>query len=79
MVILTYRYIGNLNKKCSLILDVCLFSYAAEENHSDSRFSEQKEPPLEDKTHGAEEAGAGVLPSGSLFPPSNIYGMMKKD
>lgn len=57
---------------------VCFF-HAAQENHSDSRFPEQKEPSPEDQTNGAEAAGAGVLPPGSKFLLSKRYGMIKRD
>lgn len=37
----------------------------AQEDHPDSRFPKQKEPPSEDQTSGAEEAGAGRIHPGN--------------
>lgn len=53
--------------------------HTAQENHPDSRFPEQKEPPPEDQTTGAEEAGAGVLPPGSTLLLRSGYRMIKDD
>lgn len=62
------------------VVDTLMFFHAAQENHSDSRFSKQKEPSPEDQTTRAEEAGVGVLPPGSIFLLSNRYhGVIKKD
>lgn len=64
-----------------LLVDALLLFifHAAQENHPDSRFPKQKEPPPQDQTAGTKEAGAGVLPPGSTFPLSSGYRMTKKD
>lgn len=39
---------------------------SAQEDHPDTRFPQQKEPPPEDQTSGAEKAGAGGLHPGMM-------------